>query len=273
VSWKLISINSLLNFRLYLLIYPSAVDLGDRGGGIRGQESAEDVQQDLTRRCTPTAARWLYLRTGLVLLLVSAAFAGQSGLFEHVTEALGGPLERRFERPTLGDAEQIVGLLVLGGGDRRLVEAGRLARLYPHLKLLVSGAGELDYVLLALGGGIAPERVTVETVSRSTFDNAVNSRDVLDPRPGERWLLVTSAIHMARSIGAFRKAGFWPEPWPVYDELDKYAASVAHEWLGLIWYWLSGRGNSLFPGPASKMGADAPHTATARLKASDPDRC
>ena len=34
-------------------------------------------------------------------------------------------------------------------------------------------------------------------------------------KPGERWLLVTSAYHMPRSVGLFRKAGFSIEPYPV----------------------------------------------------------
>jgi hypothetical protein len=134
----------------------------------------------------------------------------------------------------------------------RLVEAGRLARLHPHLRLLVSGAGEPDYVLRALGGGIAPQRVTVETNSQSTYDNAVNSRNIVHPKAGERWLLVTSAIHMPRSMGAFRKVGFWLEPWPIDDGSAKLPEAVAHEWAGLVWYWISGRSNSPFPSPASQ---------------------
>jgi uncharacterized SAM-binding protein YcdF (DUF218 family) len=35
------------------------------------------------------------------------------------------------------------------------------------------------------------------------------------PKPGERWLLVTSAYHMPRAVGLFRKVGFAVEPYPV----------------------------------------------------------
>jgi hypothetical protein len=74
------------------------------------------------------------------------------------------------------------------------------------------------------------------------------------PAADGRWLLVTSAFHMPRAMGAFRKAGMTPEAWPVYD-LDQAspretAAVAKHEWLGLLAYWLRGRSSGLFPGPA-----------------------
>jgi uncharacterized SAM-binding protein YcdF (DUF218 family) len=37
----------------------------------------------------------------------------------------------------------------------------------------------------------------------------------MQPKPGERWLLVTSAAHMPRAIGCFRRAGFAVEACPV----------------------------------------------------------
>jgi uncharacterized SAM-binding protein YcdF (DUF218 family) len=215
-----------------------------------GRERAAAVLQSLGGKHRATArCRWCGAIIALAILLAAAAGAVQGRLLIHVSEALGAPLERRFERLALADPGEVTGLLVLGGGEERLLEAGRLARLYPHLKLHISGAGEPDYVLRALGAGIEPQRVAIETVSRTTFENAVNSRLIVDPKPGERWLLVTSAIHMPRSMGAFRKSGFWPEPWPVDDGMAKAPEQVAHEWMGLLWYWISGRGNSLFPGP------------------------
>ena len=41
------------------------------------------------------------------------------------------------------------------------------------------------------------------------------SKVIAAPKSGERWLLVTSAYHMPRSVGLFRKAGFAVEPYPV----------------------------------------------------------
>lgn len=166
-----------------------------------------------------------------------------------VSDALAGVLERRFERMSLADPGKISGLVVLGGGEERLREAGRLARLHPHLKLHVSGAGEPVVVWEALGNGIEPARVSIETVSRNTFENAVNSRRAIAASSDERWLLVTSAMHMPRSMGAFRKSGLGPEPWPVDDRATSTLEAVMREWVALLWYWVSGRSSSLFPGP------------------------
>jgi uncharacterized SAM-binding protein YcdF (DUF218 family) len=87
----------------------------------------------------------------------------------------------------------------------------------------------------------------------------------VQPQPGQRWLLVTSANHMPRAMGAFRKAGFTVEPWPVdyrtADKYDRYLMFEApseglrrlelavHEWIGLIAYRLMGRSDELFPRP------------------------
>jgi uncharacterized SAM-binding protein YcdF (DUF218 family) len=88
------------------------------------------------------------------------------------------------------------------------------------------------------------------------------------PKPGELWLLVTSAVHMPRAIGVFRKAGFDIEAYPVdwrtrgwsdaaepFDQLSSGLArtdAATHEWVGLIAYWLSGRSSELLPGPQKR---------------------
>src|SRR6516162_9508632 len=63
--------------------------------------------------------------------------------------------------------------------------------------------------------GIPHERITAEEQSRNTIENAVFSYLIAQPKPGERWLLVTSAFHMPRSIAVFRAAGFAVEAYPV----------------------------------------------------------
>ena len=181
-------------------------------------------------------------------LVMAALAAGRDTINDNMTAVLAGVLERRFERVELSEPVSITGIVVLGGGEDRLREAGRLARRYVQAKLHVSGAGDAEFVWRILGDGIEPARVSIEAISRNTFENAVNSRRLVDPLPGERWLLVTSAMHMPRSMGAFRKSGFWPEPWPVDDRAAGLEA-VVREWTALLWYWMSGRGTSLLPGP------------------------
>jgi uncharacterized SAM-binding protein YcdF (DUF218 family) len=105
----------------------------------------------------------------------------------------------------------------------------------------------------------------LEDQSRTTAENAAFSRRLVMPKPGERWLLVTSAYHMPRSIGAFRTAGFPVEAYPVdyrtmgpadlWIPFDSIATGLrrtdlaVHEWIGLLAYWLTGRSSELFPAP------------------------
>jgi uncharacterized SAM-binding protein YcdF (DUF218 family) len=71
---------------------------------------------------------------------------------------------------------------------------------------------------------------------------------------------------MPRAIGAFRRAGFDVEPWPVdyrtrgradltrpFDKVSEGLRRVdvaSREWVGLLAYWLTGRTDALFPAPA-----------------------
>ena len=44
--------------------------------------------------------------------------------------------------------------------------------------------------------------------SLNTYQNAVYAKEVAAPAAGERWLVVTSAFHMPRTMGVFRAVGF-----------------------------------------------------------------
>src|SRR4029079_5186358 len=63
--------------------------------------------------------------------------------------------------------------------------------------------------------GIGASRIELENASRNTFENATMTKALVQPEPGQRWLLVTSAFHMPRAVGCFRRAGFAVEPYPV----------------------------------------------------------
>jgi uncharacterized SAM-binding protein YcdF (DUF218 family) len=166
-----------------------------------------------------------------------------------VPALLVAPLEHRFERPEILDAVRITGVIALGGGVERMREASRLARRYPHLRVFVSGPRSID--LEWLGRDIDPARVVIETQSRNTHENAVFAKAALRPKQGERWLLVTSAPHMPRAMGTFRRNSFLVEPWPVYDRWESKPLYVVaeHEWVGLVAYRLLGRSSELFPAP------------------------
>ena len=198
------------------------------------------------------------------------------------------PLENQFPaNPPLPSA--VSGIIVLGGGIDLEVSAARdqlamdesaerlvafltLARHYPQARLAFSGgSGELfgseiseaAVVKRALKGlGVDLERVVFEDRSRNTFENARYSKDLLKPKLGECWLLITSAYHMPRAVGVFQEVGWDVLPYPVgyrttgapiwLSRLDvayrmqEFDLAV-HSWLGLLAYYLMDRSPALLP--------------------------
>ena len=147
-------------------------------------------------------------------------------------------------------ARRLHGVIALSGDDRRFAEAGRLARLYPKLKILLSTHTDIAGALSKLGGGLDPSRVILEGESTNTYENAVFGATLVKPQPQDRWLLVTGALHMPRAMGCFQSAGFHVEPWPIDDDDVSERAVVAsakHEWVGLVVDRLLGRTAQLLP--------------------------
>lgn len=170
----------------------------------------------------------------------------------------------------------------LNSAAERVLAMLQLARRFPKARIVYSG-GSADlfppYVAEApLAGhlleefGVTRDRIVIEAAARTTFENAINVRDRVQPQPGQRWLLVTSAWHMPRSIGTFRAVGFDVEAYPVdwrtrgwrdafklFPRLSMGLAqsdTAIHEWAGLIGYWWSGRIDELLPGPRSAARRD-----------------
>lgn len=239
---------------------------------------------------------------GVILLLTRWAAVGRRLLaasvlllalcgFSPIGELLILPLEQRFPPwdashgapdgiVVLGgaiepDLSAALGQPVLGRSGDRIVAAAELARQYPNARIVFSGgngnlvgdtsAKEADYALTMLEAlGVAKQRLTAERQSRNTIENAEFAKAVAKPKEGERWLLVTSAYHMPRSMGLFRRAGFKVEAYPVDRRASRSEAfsfsSVAsggldrtdvamREWIGLTAYWLTGKTDHFFPGP------------------------
>ncbi len=231
-----------------------------------------------------------FARAGLQCLLWSLLLLAICG-FSPLGNALMLPLEGRFPpwNPARGAPD---GIVVLGGAfettvapargeislneaAERMTSAVELARKYPDARIVFSGgSGQLVHdgspeaelaARLFENLGVTAGRLITEDRSRDTDENAKFSKAIADPKPGERWLLVTSAHHMPRAIGAFRRAGFEVEAYPVdwrtrgsedlarpfriaSDGLKRTDTAV-HEWVGLLVYWFTGRSSELFPGP------------------------
>jgi uncharacterized SAM-binding protein YcdF (DUF218 family) len=172
------------------------------------------------------------------------------------------------------------GVAVVRGAADRVIAAASLARRYPKLRIIFTGgsanllsndAREADYAAEVFEGlGIPRDRLEIERLARNTGENAEFAKALAAPKSGERWLLITSAYHMPRSVGLFRKAGFAVEPYPVdwkvagrADLLTFHIFSAegmgsvdiaVHEWLGLAAYGLSGKTSEFFPGPDGRGG-------------------
>jgi uncharacterized SAM-binding protein YcdF (DUF218 family) len=234
------------------------------------------------------ATRWR--RVGRRLLVTSLLLLAVLG-WSPLGNALMVPLEDRF--PAFSDSgTEIAGLVILGGATtpylseardsvalneaaERITAAATLALRHPGARIIHSGG---DATFIFGGGsesaaalrllrelGIPDDRLLAEDRSRNTVENAVFSKEIAQPKPGERWLLVTSAYHMPRSIGVFRKAGFAVEAYPVdfrtigpADALRPFPSigdglrrtdTAMREWVGLVVYWLTSRSSALFPGP------------------------
>jgi uncharacterized SAM-binding protein YcdF (DUF218 family) len=169
--------------------------------------------------------------------------------------ALLRPLEERFAPATLDAAQSVDGVIALGGDFKRFEVAVGLAKRFPKSRLILCARGDDGSVgALLRNEGIPEARATFEVESTTTYENALFAARLLAPQPGQRWLLVTSAWHMPRAVGAFRKVGFAVMPWPIRypgdDAERRPLATGLHEWVGLFSYWLFGRGDALFPSPA-----------------------
>ena len=197
------------------------------------------------------------------------------------------PLENRFAADL---PEQVDGIIVIGGDEqpdisevrgiptaldsiRRYMMFGDLARRYPDAKLVFSGgSGSLHSLAKMLDSqvakdimtdiGVSTDQMIIEKASRNTYENAVMSADIVRPDPAQKWVLVTSAWHMPRAMGCFRKAG-----WNIYAAPSGYytkgqyrlsaafnfegqlrdLSMAAHEYIGLVSYWLMGRTSALWP--------------------------
>lgn len=201
------------------------------------------------------------------------------------------PLEDRFP-PLVTMPTQVDGIIVLGGvvdefvigkrgvprslyaaGSPRLDAFLELARRYPQARHVFTGGSielinerdtEADIVRRIFARlGLDTTRIIFEDQSRNTWENAVFSFQRLRPEPEERWIIITSARHMPRAIGTFRRAG-WRNliPFPVDFATDPEIAfqpefklganlqtlsEAIREYIGLIAYYWLGRTDALLP--------------------------
>lgn len=203
------------------------------------------------------------------------------------------PLEQRF--PILHQADlpdTVAGIIVLGGAmsenmttyyqqsnfngaAERMTATTELALHYPEATVLLSGGsgllvgeGEVTEAAVArdflLARAIPASRLLQEDQSRNTVENVRYSLALAQPQSEETWLLVTSAYHIPRSIGIFRRYGWQVVPYPVdyrtappqiidnnHDLLERFDAidTAVREYIGLLAYRILGHTDAWFPAP------------------------
>ena len=205
---------------------------------------------------------------------------------------LARPLESRFPRPELPD--RVDGVVLLSGAERpkasqaygepqlgwhggRYVTTLMIAAAHPEAQIVFSGGplqepgrGELETqpavaaAILSSVPGLDPARVSFDESSRDTCMHPQGVRDHAQPAAGENWIVVTSAIHLPRTVACFRAIGWQVIPYPADYQTDPPGWGVGnlrigknlalldlalHEWVGLAYYRLSGRTKEFFPAP------------------------
>lgn len=130
--------------------------------------------------------------------------------------------------------------------DARIFLSGGANHIISHNQTTESQVARDNLVML----GLPAQRIEMEERSRTTCEDAVESKAAIQPKPGELWLLVTSASHMPRAMACFRAVGFpvaaYPVDYRARGTADLWrptrsvagglaaAALAAHEWLGLL---------------------------------------
>lgn len=199
-------------------------------------------------------------------------------------------LEQHIPQPKSLPAN-VAGIIVLGGSEseniaavrgtvytsfptmNRLVVFKMLADRYPQAELVYSGgttrvdthdhmrqADIAKRVMEVMQG--ERRKIIYERDSRTTFENARNSAHIIGDKRRQPWILVTSAWHMPRALGTFRKQGWNVVPMPAdysteglfkpvwqVDFMHNLVAlqTLMREVFGLIGYYYAGQSDALLP--------------------------
>lgn len=204
------------------------------------------------------------------------------------TKFIAAPLENYFPQTQLPPQEQVEGIFILGGSinliasekqnrtifdkNKKRVSGGiEMMKHYPAVRVVYSGSNYTPFVgrhegyyfrkyLKSLG---IKRKIIYEKYSRTTYENARYASSAVSDFD-KKWILVTSAVHMPRSIGLFRKEGLNVVPYPVdYIKEDKHSSKpfspklfisnyfrfnqVMKEYISLLAFYVLGKTDHLLP--------------------------
>ena len=183
----------------------------------------------------------------------------------------------------------VSGILVLGGAldwkvskareqlntnqhGERLIAAAALAKRYPTAKLVFTGMFKEDVIndfkavpddsSLIYGNEYAGREAVFLGNSRSTYEDFLQAIKTIQPKRGQRWILVTSAAHLARAHLTAKALGWTLIPYPVdyqttgrirlnpnlniFKNLTDLDAAF-REWGAIVVYYKLGRTKILLP--------------------------
>lgn len=201
-----------------------------------------------------------------------------------MTHVLVRSLEGRYEPPQ--DFPKVPAIVLLGGctrpavAPRAVVEVNsagnrilNAARLYKkgYAPIIISTGGKIPFVYNFPGSeaqcmasvlrndcGIDSANIIIEGKAKDTHDHAPNVEKILLQRGcAKEIILVTSAMHMYRSVLIFKKRGYVVHPAPADYREDKAfqwgfftlfpnadalceSTDALHEYYGIIAYWIMG---------------------------------
>jgi uncharacterized SAM-binding protein YcdF (DUF218 family) len=149
----------------------------------------------------------------------------------------------------------------------RALEAARVYRLLGNPIVVCSGGRtdpepdalpESEAMRLAMIQlGVPPDRIIGESESSNTHDEAVALKRIFKERVIERFVIVTSSVHMGRSLATFASEGLYPvgSAAPLYPDAGNRSKmfplmpsdasldvgnAIIYEWLALAYYWKHG---------------------------------
>ena len=216
-------------------------------------------------------------RTCLILALILLFVFGTPFVPDWLVDHLETVYDAPDAPPHVDTIIVLSGMLDVQASSAEYLEFGKgVERILTGMQLLRQGVGD---VLLLTGGsgslydqtkheavflrqfaidfGIPDEKILIEPDSRNTYENAVNTAELMRRHGLTSAILVTTASHMLRSVECFQKIGVQPIPYPVdfmrspdakfrlsdlvpnLGNLD-HTTRVFHEYIGLLTYMLAG---------------------------------
>ncbi len=223
----------------------------------------------------------------LILAFVVLFIGGNRYLANSIARSL------EWQYPNLGSVQSVDAIVVLGGATEpgiaprpmtevnaaadRLLYAAKIYKDHPEAKLLLSG-GDIDFLdqspstpasdmssLLQLIG-VPESAMLLQDKSQNTYEDALYSCEMIKKAGYTNVVLVTSAMHMPRSVKLFTKQGCnvmpaptdytitevaWQRTWhpsfeeflinlvPSYSNMSQIAKSMK-EYIGMFAYHLKG---------------------------------